>query len=169
MTQSGHAFHLSRHTPIPIFNIGLFGPAIVKFFSQRGLRIFLRFESGHVPHQRHEHERNDANVEEDDGDPFKIVFHLKMTASVGETTGRSSSVKIAACSASTLKTTWIFRSDEPEISLRHGRKLGQVRLECPLMTQSGHLRPWSLSAPSLPMAAEDRLTVAITSILAERE
>src|SRR5262249_5348163 len=57
----------------------------------------------------------------------------------------------------------------PEISLRHGRKLGQVRLECPLMTQSGYLRPWSLSAPSLPMAAEDRLTVAITSILAERD
>jgi hypothetical protein len=87
---------------------GLFAPPIVKFFSQRGLGVFPRFESGRVPDQRHEHQHNDADVEDDHSDSFGIVFHLGGNASVGEVGSTSAAPRIAARPASALKTTLIF-------------------------------------------------------------
>jgi hypothetical protein len=57
-----------------ILCLDLFGPAIVKCFGQCGLRVFPHFESGCVPDQRYEHQRNDAEVERDDSDSFKFVL-----------------------------------------------------------------------------------------------
>ena len=87
---------------------GLFGPAIIKFFSQRGLGVFPRFEGGRVPDQRHEHQHNDADVENDDSDSFRIFFHLYGNASVSEPASTSITPRIAARPVSALKTILIF-------------------------------------------------------------
>jgi hypothetical protein len=88
--------------------LDLFGPAIVKCFSQCGLGVFLHFESGRVPDQRYEHQRNDADVERDDSDSFKFVFHLRVNASVGE----------HQCSAKDSGLIGVSLEDNADFSLR---------------------------------------------------
>jgi len=75
--------------------LDLFGPAIVKSFSQCGLRVFLHFESRRVPDQRYERQRNDADVERDDSDSFKLSS-ISVKASVGEAASTSAAPRIAA-------------------------------------------------------------------------